>query len=252
MVNLYKERFETPKECLHAYVQLHPEYADIKATYAGRLDPLAEGVLPILFGEAVHKKDTITALPKEYRVQILFGFSTDTADVLGVLDKVEQVSAPSLVTLLSVLNGLVGTREQSYPLFSSKTVEGKQLHEYGRNGVQVELPTHTITINSITLTASSSIGVQDIQSLVDAACARVTGDFRQEKIKAVWDDTLRKLSNKTFPLAEIIVTCGSGAYMRELVKEIGDALGVPALAFSIVRTKVGDLTLEDAIHPHHG
>lgn len=249
-MNLYKERFKTPKECLDAYVESHPEYAASKATYAGRLDPLAEGVLPILFGEAVHNKDAVTALPKEYRVQILFGFATDTADVLGVLEKALQVRAPSLVTLLAALESLVGTREQKYPLFSSKTVEGKQLHEYGRSGTPVEIPTHMITINSIILTALSSIEVSAIQALVDTSCASVTGEFRQQKIKAIWDDTLRKFPGALFPLTEITVTCGSGAYMRVLAQELGEALSVPALAFSIVRTRVGDLTLENAIRPH--
>lgn len=251
-MNLYKARFETPKECLDAFVQSHKEYQGVKATYAGRLDPLAEGVLPILFGDAVHTKEAVTVLLKEYRVQILFGFSTDTADVLGVLEKVEQVSAPSLVALLKALESLIGTREQKYPLFSSKTVNGKQLHEYGRSGTAVSVPSHVVTIDSITLTTLSSIGTNNIESLVHAACAHVHGDFRQEKIKAIWHDTLRKLPHATFPLAEITVTCGSGAYMRVLAQEIGEALNIPALAFSIVRTRVGDLTLDNAIHPHLG
>lgn len=250
-MNLYKARFETPKECLDRFVMTHPEYRGVKATYAGRLDPLAEGVLPILFGDAVHKKDEVSAMQKEYRVKILFGFATDTGDMLGKLTRTDSTPVVRLQEIIMAIESLVGTREQRYPLYSSKTVEGKALHEYGRSGTEVALPTHMVTVDAITLTALTTVTVAQVESLVSESCTRVRGDFRQKEILALWEDSLRLLYGKKFPVAEMVVTCGSGTYMRVLAEEIGEKLGVPALAYSIIRTKVGDLKIEDAINPHH-
>jgi len=52
-------------------------------TYAGRLDPLAEGLLLVLTGEECKNKEKYLGLDKEYEVDVLFGFATDTYDILG-------------------------------------------------------------------------------------------------------------------------------------------------------------------------
>ena len=85
ILNLYKERGETPLECIERFRRANPEYKNVPMSYAGRLDPMAEGVLIILAGEANKKKSDFLSLDKEYTFDVLFGFSTDTYDVLGVM-----------------------------------------------------------------------------------------------------------------------------------------------------------------------
>ena len=63
---------------------------DMKATYAGRLDPMASGIVPILYGEDVHRKDYFMGHDKTYEVEILCGVSTDTGDVLGIFEETED------------------------------------------------------------------------------------------------------------------------------------------------------------------
>ena len=98
-ITLYKNRGETPLECLDRFKKENPEYEEVgpqgtlvrhdfaksKMTYAGRLDPLAEGLLLVLVGEECKKKEKYLGLDKEYEVDVLFGFATDTYDVLGIL-----------------------------------------------------------------------------------------------------------------------------------------------------------------------
>ena len=49
------------------------------------------------------------------------------------------------------------------------------------------------------------------------------------------------------PFFKIKVACSSGTYIRSLVKDIGDKLKCGAYMHSLLRTKVGNFTLEEAI-----
>lgn len=86
MLNLYKKVGETPLECLGRWVKQNPKYENMKMTYAGRLDPMAEGELLVLVGEECYEKEKYLGLDKEYEFDILFGFGTDTYDILGLTD----------------------------------------------------------------------------------------------------------------------------------------------------------------------
>ena len=59
ILTLYKKLGETPLECLNRFKKAHSEYEKIPMTYAGRLDPMAEGVLLVLAGDKAKKKRNI-------------------------------------------------------------------------------------------------------------------------------------------------------------------------------------------------
>ena len=63
-------------------------------------------------------------------------------------------------------------------------------------------------------------------------------DFRRKEVLEKWEGLLAK-SEKEYLIARFFCTCSSGAYMRVLASRIGQELGVPALAYSITRTKIG-------------
>ena len=96
---VYKNAGETPLECLERVRKQHPEFIHMPITYAGRLDPMAEGVLLLLIGDECMKKDEYLNLPKEYEVTVLFGFATDTYDLLGRVteeskSRLDELSGP--------------------------------------------------------------------------------------------------------------------------------------------------------------
>jgi tRNA pseudouridine55 synthase len=124
---LYKKKGETPLECLKRFKKENPEYAKEKMTYAGRLDPLAEGLLIVLIGEECKNKEKYLGFDKEYEVDILFGFSTDTYDVLGKVTGVSDTEKLSIEKVTDVIQSSVGKFTQKYPAFSSKTIKGKSI-----------------------------------------------------------------------------------------------------------------------------
>ena len=58
VLNLYKPQGVTPLELIDRFRQKHPEYKDEKLGYAGRLDPMAEGILLVLVGDENKKRKT--------------------------------------------------------------------------------------------------------------------------------------------------------------------------------------------------
>lgn len=50
-----------------------------------------------------------------------------------------------------------------------------------------------------------------------------------------------------FPSIEFKVVCSTGTYIRSLVKDFGDAIGVGAYMSALRRTRIGDFKIEDAM-----
>src|SRR3989338_10250840 len=134
--NLYKQRGETPLGCIQRFVVNNPDLKGQKMTYLGRLDPLAEGVLLIASGDDVKRKEEFLGLDKEYDFISIFGFATDTYDVLGKIIRVERVpirqaQGENVNTIFEneirkVALIYEGEREQKYPTYSSKIIADKK------------------------------------------------------------------------------------------------------------------------------
>ncbi len=55
--------------------------------------------------------------------------------------------------------------------------------------------------------------------------------------------------NDTWPHLELEIDCGGGTYIRSIARDIGDALGCGGYVETLVRTRTGPFTLEQAIDP---
>ena len=234
---LYKNRGETPLECLERFKKDNPEYTDEKMTYAGRLDPLAEGLLLVLAGEECKNKEKYLGLDKEYEVDVLFGFATDTYDILG---KVVNTGNPQDFSVGNILQSFVGKFSQKYPAYSSKYFNKAKSGELDED----EIDSKEVEIKSIELMGQRTISKSDLNSYIQDSIALVSGDFRQKEILEIWQKELAQTIVSDFPIISIKVSCTSGTYMRSLVNSIGEKVGIPALTFNIKRTKVGEYVLK--------
>src|SRR6187397_31113 len=63
-----------------------------KAGHAGTLDPLASGLLPLLFGEATKFAQFGLDAAKEYLAEVRLGAATDTGDAEGLVIERKPVS----------------------------------------------------------------------------------------------------------------------------------------------------------------
>jgi tRNA pseudouridine55 synthase len=249
VMNLYKQMGETPRERLERLRVQRPYYEHEVLSYAGRLDPMAEGVLLCLVGSANRRREQYLDLSKEYVLDVLFGFSTDTYDMLG---RVTDTGDPATITRKGVtkaINEFRGMLNQEYPPFSSKTVEGKSLFEWARAGAiaSLVLPSRTVTIYEIELTNVYKLGERDLLAYIESNVGKVNGDFRQEEIMRLWKRNLKSDGTREFPCASIKISCSSGTYARSIANGLGRELGVPALALHILRTNVGEFDITKAL-----
>ncbi len=243
--SVYKHIGETPLKALERVRISKGLDPLLPMTYAGRLDPMAEGVLLILVGEECKKKEQYLGLNKVYEVEVLLGFETDTGDLLG---KVKSQNSKSHIEtqkaeLEQVLKSLEGKFVQEYPAFSSKTVNGEPLFAYAKGlaksgNLPETLPTKEVEIFSIDLLEQRGVSSKVLLDYILENIAKVKGDFRQEEVVSLWRDVLQG-SLGSFQIAKIKVSCSSGTYMRSLAESIGKKLDSFALAFSIKRTRVG-------------
>ena len=242
VLNLYKALSETPRERLERLRTQRPEYTHEVLSYAGRLDPMAEGGLLTLVGSANKMREAYLDMSKEYVLDVLFGFATDTYDVLGRVMESGDTDAVTKKVIDKALNEFRGQVSQEYPPYSSKTVEGKSLFQWARGGMlsTLVLPRKTVTIYDISLEGVYKIKEQALIAYIETNIEKVNGDFRQEEIIAGWKKRLFASGDREFPCATIKISCSSGTYARSIANGLGAELGVPALALHILRTKVGD------------
>jgi tRNA pseudouridine55 synthase len=249
VVNLYKHMGETPRERLERLRAQRAHLAHEVLSYAGRLDPMAEGVLLCLVGSANHRRDDYLNLDKEYVLDVLFGFSTDTYDVLGRVVETGDASDVRRAAIEQGLNEFRGAINQQYPPFSSKTVEGTSLFQWARSGAlgTLVLPTRTVTVYNIALAGVYKVSEPQLLSYIEENVEKVNGDFRQEEIMRLWKQNLKKNGEREFPCATIKISCSSGTYARSIAHGLGEHMGVPALALHILRTRVGEYAVEKSL-----
>lgn len=246
ILNLYKNLGETPLECLHRYREEHPEFKETKMTYLGRLDPMAEGLLLVLAGNTKDKEKYL-AWDKTYEFEVLWGFESDTYDVLGLI-KGEGKSPQKLENkMVGLMKKIQSKTVQAYPPFSSRTVSGKSLFMWARENMieEIDIPERRIKIFSLEHHGTRLITGRKILEEVEARIALVTGDFRQEKVLSSWKNTLIARPNEYFMISHFSADVSSGTYIRGLAQEMGKLLSTGTLAYSIKRTRIGEYKLEN-------
>lgn len=180
-----------------------------KIGHTGTLDPMAEGVLPILIGKGTLLSKYLINHDKKYIVKLQLGIKTDTADSEGKVIEEKNVKQNLLneQNIKKVLKSFVGKQEQIPPIYSAIKVNGKKLYEYARKGQEVELKPRQIEIYDINL----------ISYLLD-----------EKQI-------------------EFEVFCGKGTYIRSLCEDIANKFDTVGYMKELKRIQVGNFKIEDSI-----
>ncbi len=242
-----KPQGKTPLELIQEYRASHPELEDQKLGYAGRLDPLASGVMLILVGDENTNRAYYERLPKTYSFEIVAGVETDTYDPMGIVRTITEVKSEKIADLIrDELSRYVGTTTQPYPPFSSVRIRGKSLFHYAREGKlgEITIPEKEITVYDATISHHSQTCLSDFVREIEPVIGCVAGDFRQDEILSLWREKRDENPNLILVRALATISCSSGTYVRGIAHEIGKRIGCGAIAWNIKRTRVGDFTLQ--------
>ena len=90
-----------------------------KAGHTGTLDPMATGVLPVMFGGATRFLNFLPDSDKGYRATFKLGMTTDTLDITGEVTSQSEVAVNS-TDVKKVMRDFVGVIDQIPPMFSAK------------------------------------------------------------------------------------------------------------------------------------
>lgn len=165
-----------------------------KAGHTGTLDPMATGVLPVMFGGATRFLNFLPDSDKGYRATFKLGMTTDTLDITGEVTSQSEV-AVSVDDVKKVMRDFVGVIDQIPPMFSAKSVDGVRLYDLAREGKTVEREACKVEIKNLDL-----VSFDDNEHIyqIDVLCSKGT------YIRSLIDDIGKKL--------------GCGAVMTELCR----------------------------------
>lgn len=246
-----KKLGETPLQAVERFRIEHPQYAQEKIAYAGRLDPMAEGEMLLLVGEACKEREKYLGLDKEYEFEVLLGVSSDTHDILGLTTRGTPEVQVREAQVVEHVARLEGRFEMAYPVFSSKTVEGKPLFLWaleGRLG-EIEIPTKEVEVYELAYQGMETLTGEKVRARVEERIARVSvveesskelgRDFRRQEVLARWRSNLEGRDAQEFQVLRLRCAASSGTYMRTLAHTLAQSLGCEGLAWSITRTTIG-------------
>jgi tRNA pseudouridine55 synthase len=177
-----------------------------KAGHAGTLDPIATGVLLICLNEATKISSLLSDIDKEYIMTAKLGESTDTYDAAG-----------KVIKRFKILD----------LRFQIEDIE-KITQRFIGEIEQVPPMYSAIKVSGEPLYKLARKGIE------------VERKPRKVVINSI------EILKFTPPFLELRVSCSKGTYMRSLCNDIGNALGVGAHITGLIRTRIGEFTIENS------
>jgi tRNA pseudouridine55 synthase len=192
--------------------------------HTGTLDPLATGVLPLVIGRATRLARFLSGSEKSYEAVVRLGFATDSGDSEGSpLGTSFEGLWPTRSVIDEALSAFRGQFLQHPPAFSAKKIAGQRSYEMARRDVA-----RTSEANAMYLRSASEV---------------------RPKTLAPVSVTLSKLeiTDLNADHVSLTLTCSAGFYVRALAHDLGERLGTGAHLVALRRTRVGSVTLDDAV-----
>ena len=121
-----------------------------KAGHAGTLDPLASGLLVLVFGEATKFAAPLLDADKEYLATLRLGSRTSTGDAEGEVLETRPVRATA-ADVEAALARFRGAIDQVPPMHSALKRDGVPLYKLARKGRSVERPARPVRIAELEL-----------------------------------------------------------------------------------------------------
>jgi tRNA pseudouridine55 synthase len=182
-----------------------------KIGHAGTLDPFAKGLLLVLLGKATKLMNKIHEMEKEYIVTAEFGYMTDTQDYTGQVTK--------------KVGNLGKVSKEDLEKVIKETFSGDILQ---------------------TPPSYSAVHVNGMRAY-DMARAGKEVVLKPKQIHIRKFEVLKY----DWPIVKFQVICSTGTYVRTLVSDLGEKLGVYATAVALERVRIGSFDLDGVVHSEH-
>ncbi|MBP3758820.1 MAG: tRNA pseudouridine(55) synthase TruB [Firmicutes bacterium] len=223
IINVYKPSGMTSNDVIY---KVRAALGIKKLGHTGTLDPMAEGVLPILINRGTRITEYLDWDLKTYETVMKLGIRTDSLDVTGNVETEEDASGISEEDVRRAFGKLMGKDgreakeplsgilDQIPPLTSAVRINGRRLYEY----------------------------VHDNEEITDEI---------REKIRPrrIWVKSL-EITGIDLPEISFRITCSKGTYIRSITRDVGEILGCGAVMTALKRTESGAFNLDNAVYLH--
>lgn len=175
--------------------------------HAGTLDPLADGLLVLLAGNATRLFDSFQDMGKRYLAGFRLGERTDSQDITGnALPGFAPENPPPFPrgAVEAALDSFRGDIMQTPPMHSALKKDGQPLYKLARKGESVDRAPRAVSVYHLELGA------------FDGVCGVLN------------------------------MTVSKGFYVRTLIDDLGVRLGCGAVMTSLRRTCIGPFSVDDA------
>ncbi|CAH6419914.1 TRNA U55 pseudouridine synthase TruB [uncultured virus] len=253
----------SPKDCVDEYRRSTGKTD--KVAFAGRLDPMAYGLLPLVINGNRESSTILENQYKTYKFKVILGITTDTYDILGLIQDIKLNFILNKEEIQRLLHDCSQITNQEYPPYSSKTVydevTGKQtqlwkLANMGR--LPTILPIHEVNIEYLKLLKNKVVSGEELISKVNIRINSLSKskDMRKEAILNDWNRRFRfesnivqlcsskecyenELKNNRFQIITCEARVSSGTYIRGLANMMGGT------CFDINRVGYGSINVDN-------
>lgn len=186
--------------------KLKPILKEKKIGHVGTLDPFAEGVLILAFGRYTKLFFLFDDMPKEYIAVGVFGESRDTDDING---NILKVADKKNILSFAELENIIKKNFHGNIIQKPPIFSAKRIN--GKRAYNMARENIDFEIKSV------NVRVNDIELL-----------------------------EYNYPFFKIKTSVSKGTYMRAIIRDIGEITGNFAYTKELIRTAIGDFSLDKA------
>ena len=222
IINIYKPKGMTSNDVIY---KVRAALGIKKLGHTGTLDPMAEGVLPIMINKGTRIAEYLDWDLKTYETVINLGIRTDSLDMTGEILETADTAGITEEDVLKAFGQLLPA--------CADTAEGKP--EY--SGILDQIPP---------LTSAVRIDGRRLYEFVHAGEEIPEEMLKKIRPRKVWIDSLT-VEGIDLPDIRFTVRCSKGTYIRSISRDIGEILGCGAVMKSLKRTASGAFDLSNSV-----
>jgi tRNA U55 pseudouridine synthase TruB len=223
----------------------------IKSCFAGRLDPMARGKMIFIENKELKDMNYYLNKSKTYEFELILGLSTDTDDILGIIDSQpifldNKEIEIKIINIINIINNLKinGQENQKYHTYSSYVLKKNGLKKtlwkwkLENNLSYEEIPSKNVKLYDINILEHKQYNSNYLLGIFIDRINKINKkyDFRQNKIISQWENIINKdLSTQLFSI-KIEMKVSSGYYIRQFCYDLKTKLNYPLLVYDINRT----------------
>ncbi|MBN1277531.1 MAG: tRNA pseudouridine(55) synthase TruB [Deltaproteobacteria bacterium] len=203
----------------------------MKTGHAGTLDPFATGMLVILLGQGTKLSPFIMSERKVYLATVMLGVETDTLDPTGQVIRSSRISDLSPEVIEEKTRCFVGNIRQSPPIYSAVKYRGTRAYKLARKGIEFDLQTRTVTIDSLQII---SVDLPEVTFKIKCSSGTyirsLGADIARELGTCGHVKSLRRMACGSFDIESALnsneIRAENDSKLRERVLDLRDALPV--------------------------